>query len=364
MKLISLLLLALLLAPGALALDAREAILDSVGLEALDAPGLGSDGMSAREIARRALTGEFTLDAELPARAARTVAAGVRDGLTETLRLLAPPVLAILMLRLLLGRRHSALVLLCRLVCAVALLSRLAGMLAEVKSAMAQVGRIADAVAPVLSAALALTGSGAASAMLTPASTLCAGALEDVLAQWGLTLCALAAIVASAGNLSDHFRLDRLFALLRSVVTRGVALLIAAFVGMLALEGRLAAAQDAGSARAIGSALAGLIPIIGAQVSASGDALVDSALAVRSAVGATGMLFVFGACAARLLKLTALLLSVRLAAAVIEPVADPGIARMTWCCGEVARMLTAIYAGGVMLVTLLAGTCLAPASGL
>lgn len=362
MKLVSLLLLALLLAPGALALDAREALLDSVGLEALDAPDLGTGDMSAREIARRALAGEFTLDADLPLRAVRSVASGVRDGLTEALRLLAPPVLAILLVRLLLGRRHSALVLLCRLVCAAALLTRLAGALVELRSDMARVGRILDAVVPVLSAALALTGSGAASAMLTPASTLCAGALEDALAQWGLTLCALAAIVASAGNLSDHFRLDRLFALLRSAVTRGVALLVAAFVGMLALEGRLAAAQDAGSARAIGSALAGLIPIIGSQVSASGDALVDSALAVKSAVGAAGMLVVFGACAERLLKLAVLLLSVRLAAAVIEPVADPGIARMTWCYGEVARMLMAIYAGGVMLVMLLAGTCLSPAA--
>ena len=49
------------------------------------------------------------------------------------------------------------------------------------------------------------------------------------------------------------------------------------------------------------------------------------------------------------------MLSLKLASALLEPVADPAITRIAGCYGEIDRVLMALYAGSVLLTALLAG---------
>ena len=74
-----------------------------------------------------------------------------------------------------------------------------------------------------------------------------------------------------------------------------------------------------------------------------------------NAVGATGVVIALGTAVKPALCLAAHMLSLKLASAIIEPVADPGIVRITACYGEIGRLLLALYAGSVLLVVLLAG---------
>ena len=115
--------------------------------------------------------------------------------------------------------------------------------------------------------------------------------------------------------------------------------MLAAFVGLMTLEGRLAAARDGASVQAVRQALKGLIPGIGNSVTDSSGALLESALTVRNAVGATGLLIALTAAVKPALALMAHMLSVKVASALIEPVADPGIVRVTACYGEIGRLL-------------------------
>jgi stage III sporulation protein AE len=202
---------------------------------------------------------------------------------------------------------------------------------------------------------LTLTGRAAAGATLTPLSAICADAVGNALVNWGLALCGVAAIVAAGGNLSGRFRLDGLFRLICRAITWGVGMLIAAFVGMMVLQGRLAATRDGTSSQVLRQALRGMIPLIGGSVSDSSGALAETAVAVRGAVGATGLLIVLGTAADPALKLGAHMLSLKLASALLEPVADPGITRIAACYGEIARVLLALYAGSVLMTALLAG---------
>lgn len=350
--------MALLLSPAAHAEDVTEAMLSQVGFDEVEALALELDGFDAREVLEKALSGELPIDADAPKRALRHLAREVKRGLTEALSLLAAPVLATLLLRLALGRKDGALALLCRLACAAALMARCAGIAGAAAEALSNAKRVADVLSPVLTAALALAGSSAASAMLTPLSALCAGAIEGLLLRLGVPLCVLAAAIVCAGNLSDSFRLDRLFALAKRCAGWLVGGCVAAFVGLLAVEGRLAAAQDLGAVRAVSQALKSLIPVIGGNVSDAAGMLADSAFAVKNALGVTGLALALASCAAPALRLVVYALSVQLAAAAVEPVADPCIARIASGFGDVAKLLLALCVGGYLMVALMAGACL------
>jgi stage III sporulation protein AE len=354
-RLILLAALLLMLHPGALAADPAEALLEKAGLSDLESLSESLGGPDVREAARAVLSGELPIDRDLPALALRQLCEAVKVALLPALSVLAVPVLAALSLGMVLGADSGPLTLLCRLSAVYGLGRQCAAAMAVARSGMSVAVRIADTAAPVVAAALTLTGRAAAGATLTPLSAICADAVGNALVNWGLALCGVAAIVAAGGNLSGRFRLDGLFRLICRAITWGVGMLIAAFVGVMALQGRLAATRDGASSQALRQALRGMIPLIGGSVSDSSGTLAETAVAVRGAVGATGLLIVLGTAADPALKLGANMLSLKLASALLEPVADPGIARIAACYGEIARVLLALYAGSVMLTALLAG---------
>lgn len=344
-----------LLCPGALAEAPGEALLEQAGFSRLEDLSRELDGPDARAIARTVLSGKLPVGEDLPAVILRRVGDALKRALLPALSALAPPVLVTIVLGMVLGGDSGPLRLLCRLSCACSLGRQCAAAMEVAKGGMGVAARIADVAAPVVAAALTLTGRASTAATLTPLSAICADAIESALVAWGLPMCAIAAAIAAGGSLSERFRLERLFRLVCKAVTWGLGMLIAAFIGIMTLQGRLAAARDGASSQALRQALRGLVPLIGGSVSDASGALAETALAVRGAVGVTGLLIVLGTAAGPALRLGAHMLSLKLASALIEPVADPGITRIAAAYGEIARLLLALYAGSALLAALLAG---------
>ncbi len=284
-KLFLLAVLLLLLIPGALSEESAGALLDKAGFAELEALSEALDGPNVREIAGMALSGKLPVSRDIPAQALRQLLESVRSALLPALSALVFPVLVTLALGMVLGADSGPLTLLCRLATAYSLARQYAGALALARQGMAVAVRIANTAAPVVAAALALTGRAASAATLTPLSAICADGIENALVAWGLPLSGIAAIVAAGGSLSDRFRLDRLFRLMCRAITWSVGMLIAAFVGLMALQGRLAATRDGATNQAMRQALRGMIPFIGGSVADSSGALMETALALRNAVG-------------------------------------------------------------------------------
>lgn len=335
----------------------EEALLDKTGIGALAEVSRELGGADVRELAQRLLSGELVFDLDSVRDAISGFAGRLRAGLTDALASLAAPVLACLLLRALLDseERSAAMALVCRLTCAALMMERFIECRGIAVEALSAAAKWIDAATPVMASAMALTGAGRRAAILTPSAALCAKLIADVLAGMGLPLCSAAAAVAASANLSDRFRLNRLFTLMKRGIRWGVGLLSSAFVGLLSLQGLLAAGQDGVSARVVGQVMRAALPIIGGEVSDSSGALLGSALAVRNAVGVAGMLAGAGLCAAPILRITLCALSMKLASAVLEPVADAGMARVVGDFGEVAQLLAALCASGMLLSALCLG---------
>lgn len=340
---------------------AEESLLDRIGVDELARQSEALGGVDVRALCKALMTGRLPVNGEAIRSALRRLLKGLRRALTEALSLLAAPVLASLVLRAISDGDDHGIQLVCRMGCAALLSERFIEARSVAAGALNASSKLIDAAAPALATALTLTGSAGKAAILTPSAALCAKLTADVLNRIGLPLCGVIAIVAAAANLSERFRLDRLFSLLTRWANGSVGLLLAGFVGLMALQGLLVSGQDALTARALRRAIHAALPVIGGEVSDSAGALLGSAIAARNAVGVAGMLAAMGVCAAPLAKLALSSLSLRLAAAALEPIADPGVTRVAGAFAEVHRLLLAISAGGMLMSVLCLGACLAMA---
>lgn len=334
--------------------------LERTGIESLLDESEALGGIEVRAIVDRALAGELIVDANAIGDALRRLLNAVKDGMLGTLSTLAAPVLTCLLMKAVSGKNSGgAMTLVCRTSCAAVLMGRFVEAKEIAEAALHASVKMVNAASPVLVAVAAMAGDGARSALMTPMAALCAGMIDSVLLQVSLPLCGVAAAVAAAANLSERFQLNRLFGLLNRVVSRGVRLLLALSAGLLALQGLLAGGQDIAAARVVRRVIQSALPVIGGEVADASPALLASASAIRSAVGAAGMLAIIGACAVPVARLIVESLSLRLASAILEPVADRGVANIVGHFAEAAQMLAALCTGGAMLGMMTLGGCLA-----
>lgn len=337
------------------------ALLEKAGFGALETAAEATSGIDIRALTGQLMSGELRLDASAVVQWLDGFGASVRKGLLDALSALTAPVLASIVFKALMGDRagEGAIGLLCRLGCVSLLMGRYLESSDVCAAALDDTLRLTNAAAPVLASALTLTGASARAAILTPSAALCAGLIEDLLRNRALPFCSIAAILAASANLSERFRLGRLFELARDIVHRGVRLMLSGFVGLMALQGLLATGTGALTMQAIRRAVQAALPIVGGEVSDSAGALVASALAVRGFAGAAGMLALLGASMAPILRLAADALALRIASAALEPLADRSLLQILGHFAALARMLLAICIGGTLLSVLMLGACLA-----
>ena len=334
-------------------------LLEQAGLPQLEAISQAFDGPDVRAVAGAVMSGGHPVDEALMVKTLRRAGLTLKQALLQALSALAMPLLVSFALKVALGQVDGALTLLCRLACVYAMAQQSAVAMRIAEAAMQTSAQIADRVSPVIAATLTLTGRAASAAALTPLSALCVNLIENVLVRYGLPLCATACAIAAGASLSDQFRLDRLFDLVCRGTRWALRWTVAAFVGLLTLQGRLVAPRDGISVQAVQQALKGLIPFVGGSISDSSAALKAAATSVRNTMGVAGMLICAWVAARPLLRLCAHMLSLKLAVAVCEPMADSGIMRIVANYSEISRLLLALCACSVMLATMLAGACLA-----
>ena len=137
----------------------------------------------------------------------------------------------------------------------------------------------------MLIALLSAAGGGATAAMLSPLRGVAGGAIGTAAGSGGLALCACAAGVARAGELSERIRLTKLFKLLRTLCNWLMGACMTAFLAVVSVQGLLGAGYDSVAVRTAQYAVDNLMPVVGGDVADTMDALIGSAQLVKNALG-------------------------------------------------------------------------------
>ena len=212
---------------------------------------------------------------------------------------------------------------------------------AAAKQAAQSAQRIMDIAFPLLLTLLTAAGATASAGLLSPATALLTTGVTTIFTKALLPAVLAMGVCAVVGNLSEQRPLDKLTGLFKSAIKWTLGILSTLYIGYLGVTGIAAKGVDGLSVRAVRYAADKLIPMVGTLISGSVDTLLACSVLVKNALGAGAVLLMAGVLVSPLLDILTLQFTFRIAAAIVEPIAD---ARLTKGISALADVLTYLFA--------------------
>lgn len=156
-----------------------------------------------------------------------------------------------------------------------------------------------------------------------------------------IPLVCVSAVLCIVNNLNTDLRISNFCRLINSVSKWILTGVFTIFTGISAIYGFSAPALDAMSAKAVKFAVGSLVPVVGGFLSDSLDTVITGTRLAKNAVGTAGVVMIIIMVAVPVVKLCIILLMMKLAAAVVEPVTDKRISGMLW---DMAESVTVVLA--------------------
>ncbi len=214
--------------------------------------------------------------------------------------------------------------------------------------------RCMDVIAPVLSVAIAATGSVSTSATISPLAAFLSGTVAGVFKNAVLPLCTGAGVCAMLCALSAQERLNHTFKLIKSLiryVSGGVFTVYFAILGIFGLGAR---ASDSVAVKTAKYALDKGVPIVGGAVSGTVDSVLESASLVKNSVGLAALITVALAVLAPLISIACHTVCARGTAAICSMLGDK---RMPTLLERLADATNGLFASVCVVAAMFVLTC-------
>ena len=338
MRILVFVLLLVLLPAGVLAQD-QDALQDGIGeviasldfsgLDPLEIPGFG-ETMSVEAFVRALSSGQ-TLSPEDAVARMLNAFFDAWSGLGRLMLSIMLPVLLSSLLVHMLAPDKGALGMLSRSVCFVLILIPILlivfSELAHTRNTITVITERMDKLLPMLLTLLTALGGSASSAFLHPMVVAASGSMVFLAREVTLRLVMCTCAVTAVNHLSDRAHLTRMAQLMRSGVCWLLGVSFTVFLGAMSLQGVCSASIDGVALRAAKYAVDNFVPIVGGMFSDTMDTLVGCTLIVKNSLGVAAVVVLLGAILGPLMRTLAVVMVIKLSAALLEPVADGEIVR-------------------------------------
>lgn len=305
------------------------ASLDFSGLDPLEIPGFG-ETMSVEAFVRALSSGQ-TLSPEDAVAGILNAFFDAWSGLGRLMLSIMLPVLLSSLLVHMLAPDKGALGMLSRSVCFVLILIPILlivfSELAHTRNTITVITERMDKLLPMLLTLLTALGGSASSAFLHPMVVAASGSMVFLAREVTLRLVMCTCAVTAVNHLSDRAHLTRMAQLMRSGVCWLLGVSFTVFLGAMSLQGVCSASIDGVALRAAKYAVDNFVPIVGGMFSDTMDTLVGCTLIVKNSLGVAAVVVLLGAILGPLMRTLAVVMVIKLSAALLEPVADGEIVR-------------------------------------
>lgn len=197
-----------------------------------------------------------------------------------------------------------------------------------------------QALFPILITVLTAMGNAAAAGVFQPAMAMLTGAVSSFIRDVILPLVMMSGLIGVISRMSERFPVKRMGTVLGTGVKWATGIIFTLFLGVMTLQGLNAAALDGITIRTAKFTIDKAIPVVGGYMSDTVDTLLGCSLIVKNAAGATGLISIVAVLLTPLIRLLAVALSLKIAAALIEPVSDK---RLSECMDSVSSTVTMLF---------------------
>ena len=202
---------------------------------------------------------------------------------------------------------------------------------------------------PILLTLLTAMGGIATAALLHPVLILSLSLLGTVITTVVLPLIYLSAVLGIVNQISSRIQVGRLISLFKQVSMGIMGICITVFVGVISIQGVAGAIADGVTIRTAKYMSGAFIPIVGKMLSDVLEAVIGTSILLKNAVGIIGVLIILSLTIIPSIKIIAIALIYRLAAAIIQPIDDSGVGEcLNSLSGSLIMTFAAVSAVGVM----------------
>lgn len=169
-----------------------------------------------------------------------------------------------------------------------------------------------------------MTAVGGISSMgvFQPAMAVLSGSMIEFMGNGIMPIGVFGGITGILGGISNKLKLKKLSDFCNSLAKWMMGIASTVYVGILSLQGMMAATYDGISIRTAKYTVDAFIPIIGGMMSDTVDTVLGCSLLLKNAIGFTGLLVVASMCVLPLIRYITCILSYKLLGALIDTTAD------------------------------------------
>ena len=179
---------------------------------------------------------------------------------------------------------------------------------------------------PVLLALLAALGAFTTTAILHPFILVTLGILSTFFKVIIFPLVYFEAILKLVNYISEKFKISRLVDLFKDATKFCLGLSFTLFIGALSLQGVGGAVADGITLRTAKYMSGAFIPVVGGMFADALDAVIGGSLLLKNAIGLVGLVVIGVITLFPMLKILAIVIIYKLAAALIQPIGDTRVA--------------------------------------
>lgn len=208
---------------------------------------------------------------------------------------------------------------------------------------------------PVMLSLLVSIGALTSAALLQPLVVIIINSFALLIGNLVFPLLFLAAVLDIADHISGEFSLSRLSGLLKEVGLGTLGLSLTIFTGFMALQGIASSIGDGLTLRTAKYLTGSFIPVVGGMFADALEILVGTSLFLKNAVGLVGLLILFFIVVFPVLKILAISIIFKIAAALIQPICSENLVS---ALNNLGNSLTLVFAAvasvGIMYFMMLA----------
>ncbi|MGI8316180.1 stage III sporulation protein AE [Halobacillus mangrovi] len=161
-----------------------------------------------------------------------------------------------------------------------------------------------------------------------------------------IPLFASSALLLIIGGLNDTYKVDQLAELLRKTGLAVMGIFLTIFLGVISVQGTVTAVQDGVTMKTARFVTGNFVPVVGRLFTDATDTILGASLVLKNTLGIAGVVILLGIAIFPALKVFAIAIIYKLAAALLQPLGDgPIIEAMS----VVSRHIMYVFAALLMV---------------
>ncbi len=180
---------------------------------------------------------------------------------------------------------------------------------------------------PLILALLTANGSITSVGVMKPVLLVMTTVINVLVSKVILPIIFISTMINLVSNISENIDISRFPKFLQKTCVWCLELVLAIFIGVLSLEGTLAANVDGITAKTAKTVVSTVIPVVGKALSDAADSLIGATSITKNAVGVIGVVVILAITLTPIIKVLIVMITYNLAAAFVEPFVDKRISK-------------------------------------